>query len=206
MIDVLLWSLIGYLSGSILYSKLIATYVLKIDISQIGDGNPGTTNVAKVGGAKWAATAFFLDVLKGAVPVAIAHFALGMQDWRIIPIAIAPAVGHAYPIFFGFKGGKGIATVGGGWVGIATWEMITVGSLFLLFWYRTVRESAWVTVFMVLSTAAYIIVTGKPNYWIGFIFVNLAFLAWTHRHDLPNSPGVQPWVKNLAGRIWRPTS
>lgn len=201
MIEMLLWVLVGYLSGSVLYSRLIATYVLKVDIYSVGDGNPGTFNVGRAGGVGWAVTAFVLDVLKAAVPVGIAHFAFGIVDWRIILIAIAPAIGHAYPIFFGFRGGKAIAAVSGAWVGIAIWQMITVGGLLLLFWYLSVKESAWATIFMVLSVGIYLLLVRAPVVWFGFWLTNIAFLSWTHRKDLVNPPGVKPWVQRVVG-LW----
>ncbi len=196
---------VGYLSGSVLYSKLIATHILNVDIATVGDGNPGVTNVGKAGGAKWALTAFVFDCLKAAIPVAIAYLWLGIRDWQIVPIAIAPAIGHAYPIFFGFKGGKAIAAVAGGWVGLALWEVITVGGLLLGFWYFSVKESAWATMLMVLSTGVYLLLTNAPPEWMGYWVASLIFLAWTHRRELPNPPGVQPWVHSVA-QLWHRSS
>ena len=106
MTTTLIWILIGYVSGSVMYSRLIAHYILDVDIYSVGDGNPGTFNVGRAGGAKWAIVAFILDTLKAAIPVAIPYLWLGIVDWRILPIAIAPAIGHAYPLFFGFRGAK----------------------------------------------------------------------------------------------------
>lgn len=205
MLSVLLWVVIGYLSGSVLYSQLIATYILNVDIHTIGDGNPGTFNVGRAGGTGWAVTAFVLDVLKAAVPVGIAYWWLGINDWRIIPIAIAPAVGHAYPLFFGFRGGKAIAAVSGAWVGIAIWEMITVGGLLLAYWYFSVKESAWATIFMVLSIGVYLLLVRAPAVWFGFWVTNIIFLTWTHRHNLTNPPGVKPWVQDVA-TLWHRSS
>jgi len=205
LIALLLWVLIGYLSGSVLYSRLISEQVLQVDIRTVGDGNPGTANVGRVGGPRWAVVAFILDVLKAAVPVGIAYLWLGINDWRIVPIAIAPAIGHAYPLFFGFQGGKGIAAVAGGWVGLAIWEIITVGGILLGFWYFSVKESAWAVVFMSLSLGLYLLLTGVPGAWYGYYVAGFLFLLWTHRRELPNPPGIQPWVKRVAG-LWHSSS
>jgi glycerol-3-phosphate acyltransferase PlsY len=201
VLEMLLWSVVGYLSGSVLYSKLIAKYVLKVDIGAVGDGNPGSTNVAKAGGAKWAAVAFLLDVLKAALPVGIPYFFLGMNDPRILVVALMPAIGHAYPLYFGFKGGKAIAAISGAWVGLATWELITVGGLLLLYWYLSVKSSAWATIFMVTSIGLYLYLTGKPPLFYGFWLLSLAFLSWTHRHDLRTEyPGVGNWPRQVASQ------
>ncbi|MEO1443589.1 MAG: glycerol-3-phosphate acyltransferase, partial [Chloroflexota bacterium] len=197
----LLFMAIGYLSGSVLYARLIATHVLKIDLATVGDGNPGTSNVGKAGGPGWAVAVFVMDVLKAAIPTYIAYVGFGLNDWRLPFIAIMPAIGHAYPIFFGFKGGKGIAAIAGGWVGIALWEIITVGGLMLGLWYVSVRESAWVTMFMSLSVGLYLVLVRAPQFWFGYWVLGMIFLVWTHRRELPNPPGVQPWVVRVA-QLW----
>ncbi|MEM6530308.1 MAG: glycerol-3-phosphate acyltransferase [Chloroflexota bacterium] len=201
MPGLLLFMAIGYLSGSVLYARLVASHVLKIDIATIGDGNPGTSNVGKAGGPGWAVAVFIMDVLKAAIPTYIAYAAFGIDDWRLPFIAIMPAIGHAYPIFFGFKGGKGIAAISGGWVGIALWEVITVGGLMLALWYVSIRESAWVTMFMGLSVGLYLVLVRAPQFWFGYWVLGMIFLIWTHRRELPKPPGVQPWVMRVA-QLW----
>ncbi len=205
MTMILIWALVGYISGSVMYSRLIAKHILNVDIYSIGDGNPGTFNVGRAGGTKWAILAFILDTLKAAIPVAIPYIALGITDWRIIPIAITPAIGHAYPLFFGFKGGKGIAAIAGGWVGLAIWEIITVGGLLLAFWYFSVKESAWAVIFMGMSIGLYLLITQVPFPWYGYWFIGMIFLLWTHRREIKNPPGVQPWVERVAG-LWHSPS
>jgi glycerol-3-phosphate acyltransferase PlsY len=201
MLSLLLLTVAGYLSGSVLYAKLIARYALKVDLATVGDGNPGMTNIARAGGAGWAALTFALDCSKAAVPVGIAYQLMGIQDWRILIIALAPPLGHVYPIFYKFKGGKAIAAISGSWIGIALAEVIIVGALLLIYWNSAIRESAWVTMFMVVSVAIYLSLTGAPPIWMTFIFISLGFLAWTHRHSLHNPPGVKPWVKQVAA-LW----
>jgi acyl phosphate:glycerol-3-phosphate acyltransferase len=201
MLSTLLFTVAGYLSGSVLYSKLIAQRVLSVDLATVGDGNPGMTNVARAGGVRWAALAFLLDCCKAAVPVGLAYYVFGIQDWRVIPIALAPPVGHAYPIFFNFQGGKAIASVAGSWVGIAILEIIVVSALLLVYWNTSVRESAWVTMFTLWSVLVYLLWTEAPTVWLTFMLVCIGFLAFTHRHGLHNPPGVKPWVQQVAA-IW----
>lgn len=202
MTNTILLIILGYVSGSVLYSKLIAQYVLKVNIASVGDGNPGTTNVAKAGGAKWAVIAFILDCLKATIPTAIGLYIFQITNWQIVLIAIAPAVGHTYPLFTKFKGGKAIAAVSGSWIAFATWEVITIGGLLLLFWYLSVEESAWATIFMVLSVGVYLILRSAPALWLEYWVASLLWLIWTHRKNLATAyPGTNTWVKSLAA-LW----
>ncbi len=80
ILQVIVWSLIGFVSGSLMFSYWLGRTVLGQDIRQVGDGNPGSTNVLKVGGWNLGALAFTLDVLKGAVPVAVAKYWVGIES------------------------------------------------------------------------------------------------------------------------------
>jgi len=203
--SVILWTVLGYLSGSVLYSRLIARYFLRVNLDSVGDGNPGTFNVGRVGGGKWAGLAFALDCSKAAVPVGLCYVVWGMNGWEIIPIALAPIIGHKYPLFFGFKGGKAIAAAAGAWVGIAQWEVITIGSLLLLFWYFSVENSAWATQFMTWSLMPYLYLTHKPDTWLYAMLATILTLAWTHQADLHKPPRPKNWVKR-AWNLWQISS
>lgn len=205
MLSLVAFVVVGYLSGSVLYSRLIATHFLNVDISSVGDGNPGTFNAGLAGGVLWGTLVFLLEVLKAAIPVGVAYWAFGIIDWRIVPIAIAPPIGHAYPLFFDFDGGKGIAAISGAWAGMTLWMVMPVGGILLAFWYLSVEESAWATLFMVFSVALYLILIQAPQTWFAYLVVSLIFLTWTHRKELPNPPGVKPWVKHVAG-LWHRSS
>jgi len=103
---------LGYLSGS-LSCAVIVCRVLKLpDPREQGSGNPGATNVLRLGGKQAAALTLAGDVLKGAIPVLIAHL-LTDSPTILAATAVAAIVGHLYPVFFKFKGGKGVATAFG---------------------------------------------------------------------------------------------
>ena len=197
----ILLSILGYLSGSVLYSRLLAQYFLKVNLANVGDGNPGTFNIGRVGGAKWAGLAFILDCSKAAIPVGLSYVVFEIHGWEIIPIALAPIIGHKYPLFFGFRGGKAIAAAAGAWVGIAQWEVITIGSLLLLFWYFSVENSAWATQFMTWSLLPYLYLTDKPTIWLYMMLATTLILAWTHQTDLHQPPSIKSWVKK-ARALW----
>ncbi len=115
----------AYLIGSISAAIVVCKIMGLPDPRTQGSGNPGATNVLRVGGKKAAAITLFGDMLKGFLPVLIAKL-LGVSELAIAIVGFAAFIGHLYPVFFGFKGGKGVATMLGvlfGWhwaVGLAT--------------------------------------------------------------------------------------
>lgn len=125
----------------IIFAYLIASISMAIIICKIldlpdprtqGSNNPGATNVLRIGGKKAAAATLIGDGLKGFIPVALGQY-LGIGDQDLALIALSAFLGHVYPIFFGFKGGKGVATFIGsllalnyfaGLAFIATWLFV----------------------------------------------------------------------------------
>ncbi|ALE52298.1 acyl-phosphate glycerol 3-phosphate acyltransferase [Candidatus Thioglobus autotrophicus] len=99
----------AYLIGSISMAIIICRALDLPDPRTQGSNNPGATNVLRIGGKKAAAATLVGDGLKGFVPVAIGQY-LGLETQALALIALGAFLGHVYPIFFGFKGGKGVAT------------------------------------------------------------------------------------------------
>tara|TARA_Y100001935_G_scaffold2688_1_gene2224 strand:- start:2749 stop:3387 length:639 start_codon:yes stop_codon:yes gene_type:complete len=102
--------IISYLIGSISTSIIVCKYK-KIDIRKIGSGNAGATNTVRALGKKFGAIVLFLDILKGALPILIAKFIT--PEFVFLPVCCSFAVvlGHMFPIYFSFQGGKGAATI-----------------------------------------------------------------------------------------------
>ncbi|MDO7596924.1 MAG: glycerol-3-phosphate 1-O-acyltransferase PlsY [Pseudomonadota bacterium] len=117
--------LIGSLSSAIVLCKLAGLP----DPRSQGSGNPGATNVLRFGGKKLAATVLVVDVLKGVLPVVIARY-LDLDITWLAATAFAAFLGHLYPVFFGFKGGKGVATALGGFLALSP----TLAGIILLSW------------------------------------------------------------------------
>ncbi len=99
----------AYLIGSISTAIIICKILNLPDPRTQGSNNPGATNMLRVGGKKAAAITLFGDGIKGLIPVLIAQY-LGLDLLEMTLIALSVFLGHVYPIFFGFKGGKGVAT------------------------------------------------------------------------------------------------
>lgn len=123
---------VAYLFGSLSSAIILCKLAGLPDPRTQGSGNPGATNVLRFGGKKLAATVLLFDVLKGVIPVAIAH-AIGLDMVWVAATAFAAFLGHLFPIFFEFKGGKGVATALGGFIalspilaaaGLVTWLVV----------------------------------------------------------------------------------
>jgi len=102
----------AYLLGSISSAILVCRLMGLPDPRTQGSNNPGATNVLRIGGAKAkkaAGITLFGDSIKGLLPMLVAH-ALGVGSWTLAAVGLAAFVGHLYPVFFGFRGGKGVAT------------------------------------------------------------------------------------------------
>ncbi|RKX76434.1 MAG: glycerol-3-phosphate acyltransferase [Spirochaetes bacterium] len=112
----ILFLIIGYLSGSINYAIIITRLVSGKDIRKIGNRNPGGANVGRTIGKLWGATVIILDLLKGFIPMFLARVLLFRGE--LLPLhflalaatGIAAIAGHCVPVFYGFKGGRGVAT------------------------------------------------------------------------------------------------
>lgn len=100
---------VSYLLGSVSFSIVIAKWIKGIDIRQHGSGNAGATNTLRVLGKGPGIAVFALDIVKGIAAVGIGHW-LGDNGWIPVLCGLAAITGHNWPIWFGFKGGKGIAT------------------------------------------------------------------------------------------------
>jgi glycerol-3-phosphate acyltransferase PlsY len=132
----------AYLLGSIPFGLLIAKAHGK-DLRSIGSGNIGATNVSRALGRKWAYVCFALDVLKGMVPMLVIMFiakpagVVMLLLWLLV--GCAAILGHIFPIYLKFKGGKGVATSFG--IALGLWPYYTIGALFAI--------ATWVVVVLI---------------------------------------------------------
>ena len=126
---------LGYLCGSVPFGLLLARRFAGKDVREAGSGNIGATNVARVAGKKLGAVVLLLDALKGALPVLAARLLVEGQWWHA-GVAIAAVLGHVFPPWLKFKGGKGVATAAGvlavllpysAAAGFAVWALVMLG-------------------------------------------------------------------------------
>jgi len=122
--------LIAYLIGSIPFGYLIVRGKIGADIRETGSGGTGATNVSRRAGKAAGVVTLVLDVLKGSAAVLIAA-RLTHSDWSVPAAAIAVLVGHIFPVWLGFRGGKGVATGAGVFLVLAPVAVLCAGVLFL---------------------------------------------------------------------------
>lgn len=182
-LDILIAVIISYLIGSISSAIVVCKIMRLPDPRTQGSKNPGATNVLRIGGKKLAVVTLLGDVLKGVIPVLAAKW-YGLDTLGLSLVAFVAFLGHLYPIFFGFQGGKGVATAFGcmaalswpvGLALVATWLIVAI-------------------IFRYSSLAALVTAVFSPLY--AWYFTNLEyaitasvisiFLIYRHRNNIRN--------------------
>lgn len=129
------WTVLAYLCGSISFALLLGR-LKGVGLRQVGSGNPGATNLGRAVGRAWGVLCFVLDVLKGLVPVLVAGLVMGhagraelaaIEAWQWLAVAAGTICGHLFPVYHGFRGGKGVATGLGALLGF--YPLLTVPAL-----------------------------------------------------------------------------
>ena len=127
---------VAYLIGSIPFGYLIVRGRIGADIRQTGSGGTGATNVSRRAGKAAGVVTLVLDALKGAAAVFVAS-RLTQNDWIVAAAAIAVIVGHIFPVWLGFRGGKGVATGAGVFLVLAPIAVLCAGVVFLAIVFAT---------------------------------------------------------------------
>ncbi|MDO4233156.1 MAG: glycerol-3-phosphate 1-O-acyltransferase PlsY [Lautropia sp.] len=178
--------LAAYLIGSVSFAVVVSKMMGLADPHTYGSGNPGATNVLRTGNKKAAALTLAGDVLKGVVAVLLAKAlapTLGLSSTMIMMVGLAAFIGHLFPVFHGFKGGKGVATAAGVLLAINPIH----GLMVLLTWLGV----AFITRYS--SLAALVAAGMAPIYWgliwginastLGVLIMS-ALLIWRHRSNI----------------------
>ena len=132
----LLVVIFAYLIGSIPFGYLIVRGKIGADIRQTGSGGTGATNVSRRAGKAAGVVTLVLDTLKGGAAVIIAEM-LTRSDWMVAAAAVAVIVGHIFPVWLGFRGGKGVATGAGVFLVLAPVAVLCAGVVFLAIVFAT---------------------------------------------------------------------
>jgi glycerol-3-phosphate acyltransferase PlsY len=184
MLITVLMIVIGYLAGSISTAILVCRAMGLPDPRSEGSRNPGATNVLRFGGKKAAAITLAGDFLKGLLPVLLARLA-GLEDLGLALTALAAFLGHLYPVFFGFEGGKGVATAFGAILGLS-WPVALAALVTWLFMAFVVRISS-------LSALTAAVLTPLLGWWFNLplaynaaILAMVVLLIWRHRSNIRN--------------------
>ena len=171
----------GYLCGSIPFGVLLTRVAGEPDLRSVGSGNIGATNVLRTGRKVLAATTLAGDILKGTVAVVVIGFIFSRE--ATLYAALGAFLGHLFPLWLGFKGGKGVATYIGLLLGLALWLALIV---FCLIWIAIAAASRYSSLAaLVASAATPIVLWWNGNVPEAKLFLLLSALVWlTHRANI----------------------
>ncbi|WP_187772070.1 glycerol-3-phosphate 1-O-acyltransferase PlsY [Agrobacterium sp. B1(2019)] len=171
-------ALIGYLLGSIPFGLLLTRMAGLGDVRKIGSGNIGATNVLRTGNKKLAAATLLLDALKGTAAVLVANALWGYEASLVA--GFFAFLGHLFPVWLGFKGGKGVATYIGVLLGAAPLMMLA----FALIWIAT----AFITRYSSLSALVAMVIIPVALWVLGpektaLLVTLLSVISWLKHHE-----------------------
>ena len=174
----------AYLLGSISSAIIVCRLMGLPDPRSQGSNNPGATNVLRIGGKKAAAITLFGDMVKGLIPMLVAHL-FNAPPLILALTGLAAFLGHLYPLFFSFKGGKGVATALGVQFGLH-WGLGLAVALVWLFTAKVVNISSLsALISMALAPLFVWLIWPEPELVIMQIIMS-AMLFWRHRSNIAN--------------------
>ena len=176
--DYIITALVSYLFGSIPFGYLFTKILLKKDIRNVGSGNIGATNVLRTGNKSLGYLTLVLDIAKAVVPVIFIK--LNYPDLVYIS-ALCAFLGHLFPIWLKFKGGKGVATLVGILLSINIYYAIVFGTVWILTFVIS-KYSSLSSLFASISIPIYLLIIDKGN--IIFFIIMFVLIFYTHRENI----------------------
>jgi glycerol-3-phosphate acyltransferase PlsY len=206
MIELILKGGLSYLLGSIVGSLAVARLTGGVDIRTLGSGNAGATNALRTQGKKVAFAVLLIDLAKGWIATAmVATWAMpagitaaSAAAWSAPVCGIAVMLGHVYPLWHGFRGGKGVATLLGAALGINAWLLLPM----ILTWLAAVIAFGYVGLASILAAVALAVAlaftrAGTPLLVFGVLSALL--ILYTHRSNLAR---MRAGTESRARRLW----
>ncbi len=202
-------SLLAYLLGSLIGSLIVGQLRGGVDIRKLGSGNAGGTNALRTQGIGFAAWVMFIDIGKGWVATALLPGwllpgidldAALARDWLTVACAAGAVLGHVYPVWYGFRGGKGAATLIGVLIGLAPQAVAPI----LIVWLLVVALTGFVglaTMIAVVAFSIYLLVTraDPSDAYVSFGVAMVLFVCYTHRSNIER---MRAGTENRAQRLW----
>jgi len=181
-----LWLALGYLFGSLPTGYVVVRAKTGQDIRTVGSGNIGATNVGRVLGKQWAVIVTIVDMLKGGAAVMLCR-SFGGADIAVAAAALGAVLGHNYPVWLNFRGGKGVATTFGTLFFVQMWYSCAAVLLAGILWFLVMKAFRYVSL---ASLVALVAIAGW--FWffgMHFSFIVLALLLavlslWRHRGNV----------------------
>jgi acyl phosphate:glycerol-3-phosphate acyltransferase len=220
VIELLLKGGLSYLLGSIVGSLVIGRLKGGVDIRTLGSGNAGATNALRTFGKAIAFWVFVIDVAKGWVatgliapwvPVGVPWGAVGaswgsvsateLREWGVPVCGLAVMLGHIYPVWFGLRGGKAVATFAGTLIGIGPLLLVP----FVLTWLAAVVVYGFVSLASILAAAAVAVALGASRWQphaplVTFGVLAVLLIVFTHRSNIQR---IREGSESRAKRLWR---
>ena len=176
--DYIITALVSYLFGSIPFGYLFTKILLKKDIRNVGSGNIGATNVLRTGNKSLGYLTLVLDITKAVVPVIYIKF--NYPDLVYIS-ALCAFLGHLFPIWLKFKGGKGVATFVGILISINIYYALVFGTIWILTFLIS-KYSSLSSLFASISIPIYLAIIDQGN--IIFFIIMFVLIFYTHRENI----------------------
>ncbi len=192
MVEVIVTAIIAYLIGSINFSVILSKKMAGFDVREKGSGNAGTTNMLRTVGKKGAAITLICDILKGVVAILIAilieKMVEGSNGALLVQVAgVAVILGHTFPIFFKFKGGKGVATSLGVLI-MSNWQ---IGLICLVFALILIALTQMVSVGSIAAAILYPVLTLfipqnyiVPGNYLIYSIILAVLIVFNHRENV----------------------
>jgi glycerol-3-phosphate acyltransferase PlsY len=189
-VNILVAAAVGYLAGSIPFGLVLTRAAGLGDVRRIGSGNIGATNVLRAGNKRLAVATLLLDALKGLLPVLlVGRWYPGVEGW----VALGAVLGHCFPVWLGFKGGKGAATTAGVCFGLA-WP---VGMAYAVVWVGVAvlgRMSSLASLSAVVTAPLAAWAIERPDL-LPFLVLIALLVIWLHRANIERlKSGTEPRI------------
>lgn len=169
--------IIAYLLGSVNSAILVSKLLKSPDPRTSGSGNPGASNILRVSGKQQALVVLIFDILKGVMAILIARL-FGAQNFMLGLMALAAVGGHVFPVFFKFKGGKGVATMLGATLALGFWVGI-VTSLVWIAIAALLRYASLASIVAAVCAPLFMLIFGNAHYALPLLLV-AALVIWKH--------------------------
>jgi acyl phosphate:glycerol-3-phosphate acyltransferase len=188
IVQVLLLCILSFCLGACPFSLWIGRFLLKKDIRNYGDGNPGSFNVFRAGGRKAGALALFLEIGKGVPVVFLAHTVFNITGLPIAVVGISAILGHAFSPLLKFRGGKALAVTGGVVLALQLYSIFLVLLILVFLGFLFIKIDAWTIMFGATGTLIYTMITAGYSWETFFMLCVLIILAIKHINDLHTFP------------------
>jgi glycerol-3-phosphate acyltransferase PlsY len=190
----IIWIAVAFLSGSCMFSYWLGQ-IARINLKSTGDGNPGAINLWKAAGFPLGLAGIALDFMKGYLPLAFLIESDYIHSYEMVPIAVAPILGHAFSPFLKGKGGKAIAVTFGVWSALTRFEISLIYAVILLILLAAARlinkgkpstseTDGFHVVLGMLLISIYVYWRSYSSVIICFGFCNFLILLYTHKNEI----------------------